>query len=184
MKQQRFDPGGRWQETDLKNGWTVREDFVLENGRRVVGTLTIRATGDVPPGGVTARLLRTIRVGQLGWALRATHAKFFGPEAAARIFKRRGMPRRRKRSQGVRADDRYYAELANAYVALLESGSRTPTKALATQLKEPYTRMRSRVNLARANGFLSAGQRGRGGCKGGGMLTDKARQVLAQEVTK
>jgi hypothetical protein len=181
VKQQRWDTGGEWQETDLESGWTVREDFTLEDGRRIVETLTIRPTGAVPAGGITARLLRLVKVGQVGAGLRMAHAMAFGAEAAARLFEGMGWvsrPRRRGRRQRLRADDTFYAELARDYVEWWQNGDeKKPTAKLAERRGVPSKLMRSHINLARRNGFLTETSRG----KAGGQLTEKARRTLAQK---
>jgi hypothetical protein len=179
---QRYEPGASWQETDLPGGWTVREDLAPEDGRRIVTSLTIRPTkaGAVPTGGVTARLLRLVKVGQFASGLRQTLAKFYGADAATRIFDGIGWasrPRRRKRPARLRADDRYYAELARDYVELGQTGERKPTAALAAARGVPDDVMRSHIHLARKNGFLT--ETGRG--KAGGELTARARRALARK---
>jgi len=132
----RWEPDASAQETDLPGGWTVREEFALEDGRRIVASITIRPTtaGAVPAGGVSARLLRRVKVGQFAAGLRQTLAKFYGADAAARIIAGIGWasrPRRRRRPARLRADDRFYAELAREYVELWKTNEGKPTAALA-----------------------------------------------------
>ncbi len=179
---QRWETDASGQETDLPGGWTVREDFALEDSRRIVASLTIRPTaaGAVPAGGVTARLLRLVKVGQFASGFRQTLAQHYGPEVAARIVEGIGWasrPRRRKRAARLRADDRFYAELARTYVELWATNEKKPTAALAAARGVSPALMRSHIHLARKNGFLT--ETGRG--KAGGALTAKARRVLAQK---
>ncbi len=181
---QRYEPDGSWQETDLPGGWTVREDLALVDGRRIVASLTIRPTTDgvVPAGGVTARLLRLVKVGQFAAGLRQTLAKHYGADAAARIFDGIGWasrPRRRKRPARLRADDRFYAELARDYVTWCQTGERKPTAALAAARGVPPELMRSHIHLARKNGFLTDTGRG----KAGGALTPEAHRTLARKAS-
>jgi len=179
---QRYEPDGSGQETDLPGGWTVVETFAVEDGRRIVASVTIRPTvaGAVPTGGVTARLLRRVKVGQFAAGLLQTFTTYYGADQAARIFDGIGWasrPRRRKRPARLRADDRYYATLARDYVTVFRSGIKTPTAALAAARGVTAALMRSHIHLARKNGFLS--ETGRG--KAGGRLTAKARGALARK---
>jgi hypothetical protein len=179
---QRWETDASAQETDLSDGWTVREEFAVQDGRRIVTSLTIRPTvaGTVPAGGVTARLLRVVKVGQFAAGLRQMLAKFYGVDAADRIFDGIGWasrPRRRKRPARLRADDRFYAELARDYVTWCQVGERKPTAALAAARGVPPEVMRSHIHLARKNGFLTDTGRG----KAGGALTEKAHRALARK---
>src|SRR5688572_22571007 len=81
---QELNPKTNRLETELGNGWMVIEQLERQRGRRVVSLLIIcpapgpltdgvrlpRAVGEVPldgktpDGGITARLLRTIKVGR------------------------------------------------------------------------------------------------------------------------
>ena len=180
---QACDSEGTWQETILRSGWTVREEYGVENGRRVVAKLTISQTGDVvPSGGISARLLRTVRVGQFSSALRQALKTHFGIPTADGVFESMGWfarPRRRLRPRYARADDLYYAELARDYVQLLFLEHRNPIATLAKQRGAPLVRVRSHIHLARANGFLSDTSRG----KAAGKLTAKASEILESRRT-
>jgi hypothetical protein len=177
MRQQRWEDD--WQETDLDDGWTVRESLVMQGGRRVVSALAIRPTSAaIPAGGITARLLRRVKVGHLARGFQHSLAKYFGAAAADRVFNELGWsagPRLRRRPRRRRVDDRYYAELARDYVALCRQGDRKPTRTLAQLRDVPPDQMRSHVHLARANGFLSATTRG----TASGSLTPKAARALS-----
>jgi hypothetical protein len=180
MRQQRWDPDGSWQETDLVDGWTVRETFAVQGGRRVVAELTIRPTSEaVPADGISARLLRRIKVGRFAEGLHRRLATYFGSRTADDVFDEfQWKPRKRRRSrpQHRRAADRYYAELARDYVRLWQAGDRTPTHTLARRRRMRDDQVRSHIHLARANGFLTDTRRG----KAGGMMTAKARGELAK----
>src|SRR4051794_25613385 len=178
VAQQRFDFDGKWQETECGGGWTVREEFVLEGGRYVVSSLLIRPTlNSVPPGGVTARFLRKVKVGQFASGLRQAFTEHFGKPVAAHVFEQLGWPpRTRRRPRRSRAPDRYYADLAFAYVQLRAQGNRSPIQTLARRHRVPPKLMRSHIHLARANGFLSDTKRG----AAGGTLTQKAQQELTK----
>ena len=70
----------------------------------------------------------------------------------------------------------YSAALKRDYVTLLRRGERAPTITLALLRGVSPERMRSHVNLARVNGFLTRSKKGRG--QAGGELTEKARLSL------
>ena len=181
MGQQRWDADGEWQETDLDTGWTVREQMTLQAGRRVVSTLEIVSTSrTVPAGGVTARLLRRIKVGQLARGLQQRIATYFGAATADRVFEHlqwTSGKRSRRRPRRRRTDDRYYAELARDYVTLWQAGDRTPAQTLARLRAVRPEHLRSHIHLARANGFLSDTTRG----SAGGSLTRKAERELSKK---
>ena len=184
MRQQRWGSDGEWQETDLDTGWTVREQMAVQAGRRVVSELGIAPTSrTVPVGGITARLLRQVKVGHFARGLHQRIATYFGAATADRVFDHlqwssgkhpRSRPRRR------RVDDRYYAELARDYVTLWQSGDRRPTQTLARLRAVRPEQMRSHLHLARANGFLSDTTRG----TAGGALTGKAERELAKKTSE
>ena len=183
MRQQRWDTDGDSQETDLDNGWTVRERMAMQGGRRVVSELSIVPTsGTVPAGGITARLLRRVKVGQFARGLQQAITKYFGADAADQLFDNQGWSsgkRARRRPQHRRVDDRYYAELARDYVTLWQQGDRKPTNTLARLRDVRPEHIRSHIHLARANGFLSETTRG----TAGGSLTRKAERELAKKDT-
>ena len=179
MKQQRWDHDAQWQETDLEAGWRVKERFAVQGDRRVVIELQIGPTcpSDPPKGGITARLLRQIKVGQLASGLEDVVTEYFGAQAAHHLFKSQGWSRtKRPRGQqrGRRAQDSYYAELARDYALLCQAGERKPIQALFEVRGTPIPRLRSHLHLARVNGFLSDTGQGRYG----GTLTPKAEETL------
>ncbi len=182
--EERWDVDGSTQERDLPGGWTVEERFTLEDGRRIVATLTVRPTqaGRVPAGGITARLLRRVRVGQFAAGLRQALAENFGSDVAARLFDGAGWarcPRPRRRPARRRPDDQFYAALARDYVAWCQTGEKKPTAALAAARGVLPEQLRSQIHLARRNGFLT--ETGQG--KAGGELTPKAQRALAQKTS-
>src|SRR5947209_5376410 len=113
MGQQRWDTDALWQETDLTDGWTIRETFAAQGGRRVVSTLTIRPTlATAPAGGISARLLRRIKVGQFAGGLHRRLVKYFGAHTADDVFDEfhwKSRQGRRRHPPHRRATDRYYA---------------------------------------------------------------------------
>lgn len=195
-------------ETELGNGWMVIEHFEMQEGRRIVGQLTIcpapppmsdadgrpvardgrnpgerPSDGTVPHGGITARLLRTIRVGKhvedVIEDYRTWIGRAFGEETLQRFDKqvpRVARTRSRRRPKTNRTTDTFYAELARDYVQALKDFGKRPTSALARLRRESLSKVRSQIHLARVNGFLSDTTRG----APGGQLTDRAEKVLAQ----
>jgi hypothetical protein len=180
---QEWDAEGQSQMTELKNGWAVREEFAIQRGCRIVKSLTISPAGDViPAGGISARLLRTVIVGQPAVALRQQLMLHHGRPAADAVFESMGWfgrPRKRPRPRYARADDLYYAELARDYVQLLISEQRNPIATLAKQRGAPLVRIRSHIHLARARGLLSDGERG----KAAGELTPDSLRILESKGT-
>jgi hypothetical protein len=177
---QEWETDGTRQKTVTKSGWMVCEDFAIQNGRRIVRKLTIEPRDDIPPGGITARLLRTIKIGQLASGLRQKLRQFHDEGTAGRVFDEMNwsaQSRRRPRPRYSRATDAYYLALAQDYVRLCSAGERTPVSTLAKQRKVQIVRVRSHINLARRNGFLTDTSRG----KPGGTLTEKARRVLGEK---
>jgi hypothetical protein len=71
-------------------------------------------------------------------------------------------------------DDRYYAEVARAYIGLIAAGSTAPARDLAERLEVPETTARNQVRAARRRGLLTETDRG----KVGGVLTPKANELL------
>ncbi len=111
--------------------------------------------------------------------LRAMGLEPSTPAARSRD-KRRGRPGR---------DDRFYALLAEAYVARLDAGSTRPNADLAVDAKlrarlgvstQPFQRSHARdaIRIAREKGLLSGSDAGKG--KPGGALTQRARELLRQ----
>src|SRR5262249_38095967 len=151
----RWTPDGRMQET-VRAGWTVGETYATVGSRRAVVRLTIRPTrvDRVPPGGITARLLRTIPIGRIAPTLRADLAHFYGHTLATAMATRYGATVRPTVVRRQRHGDAFYAAIALGYVKLRQAGERAPTTLLAKAWHVPVAKMSSWVNLARRNGFL------------------------------
>ena len=200
-RRMQWDPDRNLLETELGNGWMVIEWFEMQEGQRVVATLTICPApgppvngvrpgrllgnrpedGPVPVGGVTARLLRTVKVGKNADPVledyRQWVEEWFGEDARGEFDDHTPSSGTRPR-RNRRPDDRYYAKLAREYAALAEMSTR-PTTDLAKFRGESIERIRSHVHLARANGFLTDAP---GPGKAGGKLTPKAENVLKTAV--
>lgn len=95
-------------------------------------------------------------------------------EAAEQFAKR---PRVIRPGRGGRGE-RWYAELAGAYLALLAEGDTTPIRTLAARGHVSESTIRNQ--LARARGELGLLTRSPKG-KAGGTLTDKAKEILSGE---
>lgn len=200
-RRKEWDPATNTLETELGNGWMVIETFQMQGGRRVVSQLTIcpapppalagtarkgRRKGEtaptpVPPGGITARLLREVKVGKYAEVIadyRNWVRQQFGVSALRRLDKHAGRPSRTRRKQPMnrRASDRFYAELARDYTLLWQQRVRSPTAELARLRGVPVVKVRSHIHLARVNGFLTDTSRG----KAGGELTKKAINELSR----
>jgi hypothetical protein len=123
----------------------------------------------LPEGGVSARLLRRIRLTDLQQLVAATLTD--GTDAAPTV-------------SGLGADvvvpgatgrsDRYYAEWAFAYAKKLAEGSRSPIKELAAEHGKTQGQVRDLIHDARVRGLLSKERQGRAA----GSLTPKAIDVL------
>lgn len=194
-----FDDKSVWVEAPIGEAWTAAYRIVVQRGVPVVGELRIfphddypgrhpgewrarflQASTEAPPGGLTARLLRQVRVGE--------HMKVMGQilEKFAGELKPLGLtmppPRRAPRPMKIRershGRDDLYARLAEAYVAAFNAGSRTPAADVARRWKlgpDGAAKVRNLLFKARRRGMLSDGP---GGSKAGGELTDKARAIL------
>lgn len=187
-------------ETEIGGGWMVIEQFNVVGGRQVVEMLTIcpapppdrpgvaqpgRVVGEppigalIPKGGITARLLRTVKVGRGTDALedyKTWLAGHFGSAALVRLEELVGNPGQRHRSGKPRASDLYYAALAKDYVDLWNKGVKAPIGALAKLHRVSPEKIRSHVHLARSGGFLTKAKTV--GAKGG-ELTAKSHRLLA-----
>jgi hypothetical protein len=159
--------------------------FPAEPGRPGPGQWSGELLGPearVPRGGITARVLRRVRVRayltrmsevvrQLrveapAWAPRYGWA-VIDPTApgAARPGARRG-PKGRP--------DSFYAEVAREYVKAVERGSYRPVADLARRRRASPTKVRDMIRRARARGLLTL----EGPGKRGGLLTERAETLL------
>lgn len=154
---------------------------------------TMGQTPDVPTpvGGLTARTLRRLKLGQ---ALEAAYAQLenmidrkgerglANPERVTEAFTKAAVSRPRLPGRTGR-DDTYYVAVAAAYVSAIGHGSRQPVVDAAKELSitwggdyEP-TYVRDLLHVARQRELLTRPPKGRAG----GQLTDKARAILQRE---
>jgi transposase-like protein len=129
------------------------------------------ADGPRPETPVSTRLLRELPLGAMAEELRRYLREH---EGTRRLDPR--LARQLEASPGRRGrPDEVYAEVAAAYVDLVESGTTTsPVKALAEQYGYSVSAVNNWVAEARNRGLLSRSPRG----KAGGHLTERARQLL------
>ena len=190
-----------WVETPLGDDWVVAVRILPQDGQPVVGELRVfpsepgrpvyggrwsaEVLGDkakVPRGGLTARLLREVRIGEslrfFTSGFRDRHKSWLEligiwPQG------RRGytLPSTRNVSRlGRRGKpDIFYANIAKDYVKRVIAGSRSPVKEMAKARRFPPENMRDMVHEARRRGLLTSGKQG----KLGGGLTDEVRAILA-----
>ena len=128
-------------ELDGYPGWRIQPEVdVTEAGLRL-RRLIIEPSGPVPPAGITTRMLRQLRTGDLIAALRAASwqsARYFGESPDLSVNTRVG---RRGR------DDLYYARWAAAYTDALtrfRATGRRPGRTAQPQPiadSQPYARM-------------------------------------------
>ena len=143
---------------------------------------------DVPSGGIVARVIRTINVGELivqarrcaaEDASRSADGALRSPRLAPRMAIRaaqadhlvRSATRTGRRGNGVD----HYLEWACSYAALTHAGELHPIARLAKETGESVTYVRDTITDARRRyGLLTSAGRGRAG----GHLTDKAFALL------
>jgi hypothetical protein len=153
-----------------------------------VAEVRILPAGDLPKGGITTDLWRTVRLSEPRslWP-RAIEklAQQHGEEVATMMLERVGMsPAARERYRPGRGGHRdlYYARIARDYVRLCNRGIRTPTKGLAQRRPfkgQPNAEQAARdaIHAARERGLLTPSPPGRAG----GHLTDEAIHLLEQD---
>jgi hypothetical protein len=161
-------------EVEDLDGWRLRIVPVLTERGTEIAVLTISpAGGDVPPGGITAGVLRAVHVRELHLAARAAAAQLrrFGDVPGLDSWTAARRPGRAGRAES------YYAAWAAEYVNRLAT-SPTPVLDLADQHHLSPSQVRGILNAARRRDLLTAAPAGRAG----GDLTAKARRILGEQV--
>lgn len=130
------------------------------------------ALEDVPDGGVSARLLRCIRLTDLQHLVMSKLGT--GSSADGR---QGGGAARVGRPGSAGRPDRQYAEWAFRYAKKLAEGSRSPIKDLAAEHGRNPGQVRDLIHDARVRGLLSKERQGRAA----GSLTPKAIRILRGE---
>lgn len=138
--------------------------------RKQTDTADLAALTTAPAPPITARLIRKLRLGEIELDLRERLGQSFylTTYRTAEIERIRDQPRRRK-------EDRFYLEIAAAYVGAMEGGGTNhPAQYLAEQFNRPEGTIYRWIHEARRRGLLSKTMRG----KAGGDLTAKAEQLM------
>jgi hypothetical protein len=190
-----------WVEAPIGNVWVAAYRLLIQDGHPVIAELRIfpaepvrdmagRWSAEVlghnakaPHGGITARLLRCVRLGEhineLGKIIRWWRQKggdeLFEPDAmlGRRGFKAEGEQKSRRGRPQVKRD-LFFAKFAADYEKLLRAGSRKPVAEIAKRRKLPKEKVRAVIHEARKRRLFSKGIQG----KGGGTLTNKAQELL------
>jgi hypothetical protein len=195
-----------WLEEPLGAAWVVAYRLSAQQGMPVVAELRVfpaesdRPRGQVgewsatvlgsrarvPSGGVTARLLRAIRVGahhraagqtfrMLRRALAQSIPEALETQVLSDAFDRHAlagppMPGRR----GVPQAPVIYAALAATYATAIQTGHAAPARLVAERHGLDRARARKALYRARALGLLTKASQG----QRGGVLTPKAKRLL------
>lgn len=183
------------QET-AQGSWVARAWIVPRGGIPVVGKIELgfvdragRRTNEIPQSGVTARVLRELRLtrvfdaaraqieGALSLVEDALEQTATGSSEAV-LAKDGYMPRakRQRESRGRKPFPMFeLAEVARDYAALVDAGTANPNRELAERRNVSRKWIEELVRRARTEGLLSpAPVRGRAG----GILTERARTIL------
>lgn len=151
-------------------GWLIKPDVMVTDNGLLLRRLVIEPEDGVPDGGITTRLLRGLRTGDLIASLRAVRgqARSYGVEgpdlAVGTRVGRRGR------------DDRYYAEWSAEYVSALD-GSTRPVEELARRHSLSSSQVRNLIYACRRRGMLTSAPPGRAG----GELTRLAIELLERD---
>jgi hypothetical protein len=129
----------------------------------------------LPPGGLPLRAVRSLTFTDALNAARQMLAEASDYTLNRHRFTRATLDAPRRPGKKGRPD-RYYAEVAAAYVQAIERGSRHPAQDVAARRNEKPQYIRSLLLVARDRGLLTGHGRGRAG----GALTPKAKAILAQ----
>jgi hypothetical protein len=185
-----------WFEVPLGTVWRAAYLLTVERGQPIVAEVRIMPletapkrpagmwSGEVlgslatsPPGGITARLLRTVKVGEhqqcCGEILERIRREFPAALLGVGGLDAHPSPHRVRRDG---RSDLFYAMAASDYARICERGSRRPTTDLARARDITPSQARDVIYETRQRGWLSAAH-GRG--RGGGVLTVKAQVLLA-----
>lgn len=182
-----------WINEIVTAAWQLDVRIEPQGDQLVVAEVRIRPTADVPPGGLTRRMLRNVtaqpaldRANAL--RLADTYKDLVGVEASYRDVARVNATYaelseatlaapRRPGSRG--RPDLFYAELAAVYVDAVASGNRAPVQHVRAELArggEHYAAgtVTGMIQDARRRRMLTKPPRG----QAGGALTDRARRLL------
>lgn len=167
--------------------WVIEYLIVSEAGAPVIATLLIHP-GDVddpdqrrpvPPGGITARLLRRLHPANAQRFARSELAERAEPRDpladAVALHGYRAADLQAQPGPGrPRRPDRFCAEIAAEYTKALDTGSTKPIEDTAELMHYSPAYVRDVISKARRRGLLTRTGRGRAG----GQLTAKGRRTL------
>ena len=166
----------------LDGEWQIVLEFTQVGERLYPSRLELDVgilSEDVPAGGITARLLHSIRLGQLVDRFRMEHQANLDAEGL--FFGRPTKPTYRLPPPGNRPgpkgrDEAFYQNVAVNYVKAFRTDARRPI-ALMAPLYQGYTRenVRDWVAKARQKGYLPPPGRGRAGGEPTRKLLDALR---------
>lgn len=192
-----------WVEAPLEGGWIAAYRLVPQAGVPVIGEIRIfpqeprrddtpglwdgawdGATPgrfvEVPDGGLSARVLRQVTVGEHLQSGSEALALLQQAPGWATMLRGFSSPKKRRRPKGPggrpRRPDLFYAQLAATYVDALSSGHRNPVERVAVIVRQPAGRVRTMLHQARERGLLAGRQQGRAS----GQLTPRARVLIKQ----
>ena len=181
-----------WVEIPTAGRWMIAFRLVNQQGQPVIGEVRVfpdepgkrpagrwsgeyGVTARVPPGGVTARVLRTIRIETFKTLLR-TIVRKWGKALGDYDLGFTAAPSPVTRGRKGRPDI-VLARMAAVYAASYLAG-RPTIPAVARRFRLSPSKARDAVYRARVRGFLSpATKQG----KGGGLLTPLAQEILMNQ---
>ena len=168
-----YQPGAKWmcliRDIEGFPGWQVVAEVATTDAGLQIDRLTIEPWGDVPPGGITTRMLRQIRTGAI-FASHRTAARVIGilhPDAPDLSVSERVGRRGR--------DDRFYARWAADYADAFSRSSH-PVAEMAARHSLSPSQVRNLVYACRRRGMLTSAPSGRAG----GELTARAIELLRE----
>jgi hypothetical protein len=156
-------------ELDDYPGWRILPEVAVTDRGLLLRRLVIEPANGMPEQGITTRMLRQLRTGDLIAALRAAarqSGQIFGDAPDLSVPTRVG---RRGR------DEVYYARWAAAYVEALARSAR-PVDDLASRHNLSASQIRNLMHACRRRGMLTASPPGRAG----GDLTPRAIALLEE----
>lgn len=192
-------PHDAWLEVELEGGWIAAYRLMSQGQRPVIGEVRVypnesaprpagrwsaeRLGGEapVPFGGIPARVLRQLRVREHLSLLDEIVDRHQNRQSFRLNLIDHGLEQVVEEAGRRGRSDRFYAEIASAYVGLL--GQRAPIRRLREKLDKEdglyfaEATIRDFVNQARDRGLLTRSPKGRPG----GELTPKALEVLRRK---
>jgi hypothetical protein len=166
-----------WFEAEIGSGWTATLRLVGDEDRLVLTEMCLHPSDpkSTPVGGITTDVLR-FNLEPLFASLRGVLREHAGTDVLDEWGLRQTVERpvdagrRGRRPQ----DGRQLAEIASAYLSLVEDGERSPIKALAGSRYLSESAVRRQLDAARRAGIYESAGQGRAG----GQLTRKGRALL------